>query len=234
MITRQIVNGLYVIPTGSVNTFLIDDPKGCVLIDTGFPCSEDKIFEALQELKKPPESLRHIVLTHAHPDHIGSSAALKQATGAQTYMHPLDAPIARLGTGFRPLHPAPGVASKIMFKLFMRPIDNVEPTNIDHEIEDGETLPIAGGLRVIHVPGHCAGQIALLWPRHGGVLFAADSCMHLMGLGLTIAYEDVALGRRSLQRLAGLEFQVATFGHGRSILRNASSRFKEQWTIGSR
>lgn len=233
MIARQILKRLYVIPTGSVNTFLLDDPQGCVLIDTGFPGSEGKILVALKELGKSPEDVRHIVLTHAHPDHIGSAAALKQATKAQTYMHPFDAPIARLGTGFRPLHPAPGIALKIMFKLFMRPIDHVEPTYIDHEIEDGDTLPIAGGLRVIHVPGHCAGQIGLLWSQHGGVLFAADSCMHLMGLGLTIAYEDVALGRQSLQSLAGLEFQVATFGHGRSILRDASSRFRKQWAPGS-
>jgi glyoxylase-like metal-dependent hydrolase (beta-lactamase superfamily II) len=30
-------------------------------------------------------------------------------------------------------------------------------------VADGETLPIAGGLHVVHIPGHCAGQVAFLW-----------------------------------------------------------------------
>jgi hypothetical protein len=46
MIARQIANGLYVIPVGSVNIILLDYPHGCVLIDACFPGSEDKILVA--------------------------------------------------------------------------------------------------------------------------------------------------------------------------------------------
>lgn len=226
---KWLLDGLYVIPVGGVNTFLLEGPDGCVLIDAGFPDKAGKILEALRGLGKQPEDVRHIVVTHGHPDHIGSLAALQKATGAETWMHPLDAGIARNGGGFRPLRPAPGLRNLLMVKLLVHPAKRVEPARVDHEIADGAVLPIAGGLRVVHVPGHCAGQVALLWPQHGGVLFAADACMHLLRLDWTIAYEDLAEGGRSLRKLGGLEFEVACFGHGGAILSQASRRFRERW-----
>jgi glyoxylase-like metal-dependent hydrolase (beta-lactamase superfamily II) len=228
MAAKRIVDGVYGIGVGGVNVFLLEDPDGFVLIDAGFPEKAEAILEAVRGLGKQPRDVRHIVVTHGHPDHIGSLAALQRATGAETWMHPLDAGIARAGGGFRKLTPAPGLLSQLMLKL-VRPGAKVEPAVIDHEIEDGEELPIAGGLRVVHMPGHCAGQVALLWPRHGGVLFAADACMHLLRLDWTIGYEDIAEGGRSLRKLNGLAFDVACFGHGRAIVGGAAERFREKW-----
>jgi len=79
MPAKSIVDGLYVIPVGPVNTFLLDSPDGCVLIDAGIPGSADKILQAVRDLNKQANDIRHIILTHAHPDHIGSLAALKTA-----------------------------------------------------------------------------------------------------------------------------------------------------------
>jgi glyoxylase-like metal-dependent hydrolase (beta-lactamase superfamily II) len=212
-----------------VNIFLIDSPDGCTLIDSGFPGNLDKILLKLGKLGKQPRDIRHIVLTHAHPDHIGSFAALKRATGADAYMHPADAPIATTGSGFRPLKAAPGVMTGILFRLFVRPVRSVEAASIEHRVEDGQQLEIADGLTAIHVPGHCAGQLALLWPQHGGVLFAADACSNMMGLGLSLGYEDIEEGKRSLKKLTARNFQVACFGHGKAILRDAARKFKEKW-----
>jgi len=61
-----------------------------------------------------------------------------------------------------------------MCKLFYRPDERLEPVAIDQPLTDGEMLPIAGGIEVIHTPGHCAGQVALLW-RPGRMLFAGDA-----------------------------------------------------------
>jgi glyoxylase-like metal-dependent hydrolase (beta-lactamase superfamily II) len=229
MPAKLITDGLYVIPIGPVNTFLLDSPEGCTLIDTGFPNSADKILQAIRELGKEASDVRHIVLTHAHPDHIGSLAALKQATGAEAYIHPLDAPIATTGTGFRPLSPAPGLITGLMFRMFIRPVATVEGAAIEHQVQDGEVLPLAGGLTAIHVPGHCAGQLVFLWPQHGGVLFAADTCSNVMGLGWALGYEDFEEGRRSLRKLAQLDFQVACFGHGKAITHAAGAQFRKKW-----
>lgn len=229
MSAKLVADGLYVIPAGQVNTFLLDSPEGCTLIDTGYPGKADTILQAVRDLGKQPSDIRHIVVTHAHPDHIGSLAALKHATGAEAYIHPLDAPIASQGTGFRPLTPAPGVLNGILFRIFVRSVDRVESATIEHHVEDGETLPIAGGLQAIHIPGHCVGQLALLWPRHGGVLFAADACGNMMGLGPSLAYEDFEEGKRSLGKLAERDFDMACFGHGKAIMHDASARFRQKW-----
>jgi glyoxylase-like metal-dependent hydrolase (beta-lactamase superfamily II) len=98
---------------------------------------------------------------------------------------------------------------------------------VEHEVQDGETLP--GSLRAIHVPGHCAGQLAFLWPQHGGVLIAADSAANAFGLALTPMYKDLAEGRRSLAKRAALEFEVACFGHGNSIGSGTARRFGQKW-----
>jgi glyoxylase-like metal-dependent hydrolase (beta-lactamase superfamily II) len=217
------------ISAGPINMFLLESDDGCALIDTGLPGSADAISRAVAGLGKAPNAVRHILLTHAHPDHIGSLAAVKRATGASAYIHPADAPIATSGKGFRPLKAAPGMRNHVLFRLFVRLDRMVEPAAIDHQIEGGEQLPIAGGITAVHVPGHCAGQLVFLWGQHGGVLFAADACSNMMGLGWSLGYEDFEQGRKDLSTLSNLDFQVACFGHGKPILQNASRKFREKW-----
>ena len=78
-----IVPGLHMLPVGPVNTYLLETPDGCALIDTGLPGSADKIIACIREAGKDVADIQHIVLTHAHPDHIGSFAALKKRTDAE-------------------------------------------------------------------------------------------------------------------------------------------------------
>ncbi len=215
-------------PLGAVNAFLLEAPDGLTLIDTGFPGRVNLLLQAIRDLGRAPRDLKHVVLTHAHPDHIGSLAAIVRETGARTYMHPLDVPIAERGSGFRPMTAAPGLLATVLFRLFAGRISEVEPTKIDVELQDGDVLPIAGGLQVIHVPGHCAGQVALLRAKDG-VLFTADACTNVMGLGPPIGYEDRIQGETSQRKLAGLAFDVACFGHGKAVMRDASGRFRTRW-----
>ena len=225
MALKAVTEGLSILP-GMVNMYLLDAPEGLTLIDAGFPGDEKKVLDALEVLGRPASDLKHIVLTHAHPDHIGGLAALKQATGARTYMHPTDIPIAERGGPSRPMTAAPGLLSTLVFKLFVRPSRTVAPVRIDQAIADGEVLPIAGGLEVIHVPGHCAGQVALVWTERG-VLFTGDACANMLGLGEPVGYEDRAQGQRSQRKLAGLDCDVACFGHGKPIVGGASARLRE-------
>jgi glyoxylase-like metal-dependent hydrolase (beta-lactamase superfamily II) len=90
-----------------------------------------------------------------------------------------------------------------------------------------------GGLRAIHAPGHCAGQVALLWPdRH--VLFAADTCMNLFRLRQPLVNEDEVLSLRSVQNVSTFDFDTACFGHGNPIVREADRRFREVFGGGPR
>jgi glyoxylase-like metal-dependent hydrolase (beta-lactamase superfamily II) len=228
MDTRRILPGLWEVKISFVNAFLIDTGDGLTLIDTGIPGGAPKIVEAVHSIGRQLTDIRHILVTHCHYDHSGSLAEIKRLTGAPATMHPVDAAMVRQAKTRRPLKPAPGLLNAIICRFFLpgAPME-IEPTPIENEIQDGDIL--AGGLRAIHVPGHCAGQLAFLWPEHGGVLIAADVAANVLGLSLSPMYEDVDEGRRSLSRLAGLDFEVACFGHGKVISSGASKRFGRKW-----
>jgi glyoxylase-like metal-dependent hydrolase (beta-lactamase superfamily II) len=225
---KVVIKGVHLVPMGMANAFLIEGDDELTMIDAGYPGREAAVFGAIRELGRSPHQLKHLIFTHGHPDHIGSAARIVRKTGARTYMHPLDIPIAESGGPFRPLTPAPGVLRRVVCKLFFHPDERLDPVAIDQPLTAGEILPIAGGIEVIHVPGHCAGQVALLW-RPGRMLFVGDVCMNIMGLGDPVGFESLEEGRASQRKLATLSFDAAGFGHGEPIARNASTRFRNKY-----
>ncbi|PYE51825.1 MBL fold metallo-hydrolase [Deinococcus yavapaiensis] len=225
----QLAPNLHQLSLGMVNVFLIEHEDELVLIDTGVPGSEILILDGVRALGRQPQQVRHIIVTHFHPDHAGSLAALKELTGATTYMHPLDARIVREGLWReRAVMPAPGF-EEMFAQVVMAPQAFPRTAVVDVEVLPGEVLPIAGGLKVLHAPGHSAGQIALLWSEHGGVLFAADAMGNMRGLHDPILFEDLEAGRGTQRALAALAFEVATFGHGDAIREGASRVIRERW-----
>ena len=227
---ERVIKGVHLVPMGLANAYLIEGDDGLTLIDAGFPRKEAAVFGAIRGLGRSPDQIKHLIFTHGHPDHIGSAAAIVQETGARTYMHPLDIPMAESGGPFRPLKAAPGLLRPLLCGLFFHSNARVGPVTIDEPLTDGELLPIAGGIEVIHTPGHCAGQVALLW-RPGRMLFAGDVVSNMMGLGDPLGFENLEEGRASQHKLASLSFDAAGFGHGQPIARDASKRFRERWGI---
>ena len=223
MAFSKIIDGAYVVQMGNANAILLDAGPELVLIDAGFPKKEAAVLDAIKALGRKPSDLKHLVFTHGHPDHIGSAPALIRATGARTYMHAADVSLAETGGPFRHMTPAPGLIRKVMLRVVFDEKEHMEPFRIDQHIADGETLPLAGGLRVVHVPGHCAGQVAFLW-KNTRLLIGGDAFINILGVGDPIGFEDEAEGRRSQRKLAALDFDAACFGHGKAI----SSGAKEQ------
>ena len=228
MAMKRVIKGVHLVPMGMSNAFLIEGDDGLTLIDAGFPGKAAVVFGAIRGLGRSPDQIKHLIFTHGHPDHIGSAAAIVGETGARTYMHPLDIPVAESGGPFRPITAAPGLLWRVLCNLFYDPNARVEPVAIDQPLTAGEILPIAGGIEVIHTPGHCAGQVALLW-RPGRMLFAGDVGTNFMGLGDPVGFESLEEGRASQRKLAGLSFDAAGFGHGNPIAREASTHFRNKW-----
>lgn len=228
MSVQEVVPGLWQVKIRYVHAFLVATDDGLTLIDTGLESEAPTIVEALASIGKTPADVNRILVTHCHSDHSGGLAELKGLTGAEAWMHPADAAMVGRGESLRPLKPAPGLINAILCRFFLpRAPVAVKPAAIEHELHDGEILP--GGLRAIHVPGHCAGQVAFLWKNHGGVLVAADVAANVFGLSLSPMYEDLAAGEASLRKLAALDFEVACFGHGKPIISKASAKFRENW-----
>ena len=230
MAVRLILPSLYEIRLGVVNAFVIEDQAELVLIDTGYQRHAKPILQAIQKIGGTQKPLSHIVVTHCHPDHAGSLAEIKGQSPAWAYMHAADAAMVRAGKTRRPWKATPGPLNWLVYQSFIRRAPrHVEPAEVEVEVNDGDRFPWAGGLQAIHVPGHCAGQIALLWQRHGGVLFAGDAASNLPNLRLSFVHEDLAEGVASLKKLAALPFEHACFGHGPSILGGASARIARRF-----
>jgi glyoxylase-like metal-dependent hydrolase (beta-lactamase superfamily II) len=220
---KLVTDGVTRIASGGVNAYLMDGPEGLTLVDTGPPGRGSRIEDALRKAKRPPGEVANILVTHYHPDHIGGLAELARKTGAPVYAHPLDAGIVRSGA------PSPeGTPRSLLGRALMPMIRSkgTDPAAVSRELVGEEELPIAGGMRVIHTPGHTPGHTSFLWPSRG-VLFVGDAAGNLLGrLGPALVDEDPAGADRSFVHLTTLDFDVALFGHGSPLVRNAAARFR--------
>ena len=141
-------------------------------------------------------------------------------------MHVLDASIVETGGPFRPTGTAPGLRNLVFKTLVLGWVKRVEGTVVDHRLEGGQAVPFDDDLRTIHVRGHCAGQLAFLWRRAGGVLFTADACVNMRGIQIPAAVENYARAQADVEALATLPFEIACFGHGPPIVGGADAVFR--------
>ncbi len=87
----MVLPDVYQITYRAANVFLLVEDE-LTLIDTGYRGTAAKVMSLVSRLGRKPEDLKLVVLTHCHPDHIGSLGVLKKATGARVFAHAADAP----------------------------------------------------------------------------------------------------------------------------------------------
>ncbi|MGD9495805.1 MAG: MBL fold metallo-hydrolase [Armatimonadota bacterium] len=173
-----------------VYAYLICGGRIC-LIDAGVAASREAIFGYLSAIGREPAEISHLVLTHAHPDHIGAAAAIRAETGCTVTAHRDAIPwIEDTQRQFRE-RPVPSFHEIVG-----------GPTPVDAGVEDGDTVELGadGALSVIETPGHSRGHIAL-HSAQDRALFCGDT---VPVPGQMPVYEDVALLVRSLERLLGV------------------------------
>ena len=173
MAVKRVIHGFLVVPMGMANAFLIEGDDGLTLIDAGYPAKKAAVFRGDPRIRPFAGPTQAPDFYPGHPDHIGSACAIVQKPRARTYMHPLDIPLAgEWGVRWAPCGGHLwAVATGDCASCSSRPDEQMQPVAIDRPLTAGEILPVAGGIEVIHAPGHCAGQVALLW-RSGRMLFA--------------------------------------------------------------
>src|SRR4051812_36060750 len=67
--------------------YIIEDGSTLTLVDTGITGSARRILRYLRAHGLDPASVKQVLLTHGHPDHIGGAAAFRRATGAAVFAH---------------------------------------------------------------------------------------------------------------------------------------------------
>jgi glyoxylase-like metal-dependent hydrolase (beta-lactamase superfamily II) len=180
---------------------------GGVLIDSGTRFALRRIERQLHG-----RSLTAHALTHAHPDHQGSSHAVCQRLQLPLWCSAGDAPAMETDGEIIRRMPRHWV-NKMIAARCLGP-----PHPVARRLREGDAV---GGFRVLETPGHTAGHISF-WREHDRVLVAGDvlSNIHIW-TGIPKLCEpqtfftiDTALNRRSAAQLAALEPKLACFGHG--------------------
>lgn len=204
-----------------LNSYLWLGPDGVTLIDTGWPDSAALIAEALGVLGRKPGDVKHIVLTHFHEDHCGSAAEIARWSDAEVIAGAADAPYV-CGDGPGPL---PVLTDG---ERNLRPDFDTAPhgpaCRVDRAVFDGDVLDFAGGARVIEVPGHTPGSVALYLPEADAVL-TGDTVAEFNGqLIFGVFNVDRSALKHAVTRLAATGAQRAGFGHGEAVLTDAAAR----------
>ncbi len=166
--------------------------REAIAIDTATP----SLAWIADELAARGWTLKLIVSTHGHWDHIGDNAAVAAHTGASIAVHPLDR--------HRLTDPQP----------LWAPFEIVPSVPAVDLAEGGEVRFGAIRLRVLHTPGHTEGSVCLYDPD-GGRLFSGDTLFAGAWGRVDLPGGDPDAMAASLARLSGMEDTVAVHpGHG--------------------
>ncbi|HEU4976318.1 MAG TPA: MBL fold metallo-hydrolase [Baekduia sp.] len=161
--------------------YVLEGPGGrLALVDSGVASTPERhLLPALAAAGAGAADVETLVCTHAHHDHVGGMAALRDANpGLSIAIHRLDLAWAEdAARYFRELYeqlfpgaplPGPGFRDRILSLMG-------GPTAVDHPLEDGDEVEAAGRrLTVTAAPAHTPGHV-VLHDREAGVLFAGDA-----------------------------------------------------------
>jgi metallo-beta-lactamase class B len=162
----RILGSLYFVGTKGLGVFLFTTSEGHILMNTGMPSSGPMIVESIRKLGFRPEDIKIMINGHAHADHAGAFAYLKERFGASLAVMKDD--VAAMESG-----------DKDDFKYGNDLV--YPPVKVDRMLLDGDTVTLGDVLlTAYHTPGHTKG--ATTWVAN---IVAA-------GKAYTVAFPDDA------------------------------------------
>jgi len=167
--SRNVPRGIHTI-RGIFGTchLLVDERRDAVLLDTGLVGETSQICRLIRRLGLQPDSIKAILLTHGHLDHVGNLAWAKRWTGAPVFAHRAEQAHIDGTIQYTSAARWLGRLERLGYAVL-----NYCPVRIDYFIADGDELPFWGGLRVVHLPGHTEGHCGFYSERRG-LLFSGD------------------------------------------------------------
>ncbi len=166
--SRHMIPGIYPIRGLLGSCHLLVDDDEVVLLDTGMIGEIPRIEKLLHEHGFDLQSLRAILLTHGHLDHVGNLTKLVELSGAPVYAHQGEQ--AHIDGRFPYQSWSRGCG---WMEAIGRGAFHYRSTPITHFLKDEDELPFWGGLKVKHLPGHTEGHCGFYSTRHN-LLFSGD------------------------------------------------------------
>src|SRR5260221_7991746 len=224
----QAADGVWLVTGTDNNWVLVAEGDEVTLVDAGFPRDLPRVLSSLERIGRSPGDVTAIVLTHAHPDHIGASERLRADHGIPVRLLDLEAALARgeiieqvselqlLRAAWRP--------QVLLWALRILRAGGARVerlTQVEPLAAGPRPLEVPGRLVPVPTPGHTSGHCAFHLPDRG-VLIAGDALMTAHPAARTTGPQllprmfnhDEAAALASLQALAGLSADVVLAGHG--------------------
>jgi glyoxylase-like metal-dependent hydrolase (beta-lactamase superfamily II) len=221
----QIASGLHVLgsdPHGTVNSYLVVENGEVTIVDAGLPAYRRTLVAELESLGLTLDAVRALVLTHGDSDHIGFAKWLWQEKGVPARVHAADVERARLdvtkpNSGWGPMKARP--LAGFLWYSARRGGLRVPPVGEVTTFADGDSLDVPGRPRIIHVPGHTPGSVAIHVPGVDA-LFLGDAMTTRNVLTGAEGPKpapftlDPAQARQSLDRIRAVDATWVLPGHG--------------------
>ncbi len=220
----RIAPSLHRLGTSSlVNSYLVADEGGVTIIDAGLPGYYGKDLPAeLASMGRSLSDVKGVVLTHGDTDHVGFAERLRREHGVPVYVHAADAARARSevtkpNSGWGPIKIRPLLG--FLWYSGRRGGMRVPPMTELVTFDDDATLDLPGAPRVIPMPGHTPGSVAIHVPSVDAV-FVGDAMTTRSVLTGAVGPQpapftlDPAGAIASLDRLAAVGATWVLPGHG--------------------
>lgn len=218
-----LANGVFHIPLGIGNGYMVATRRGWYLVDTGTAGNAEKIIELAESRfgDRPPEA---ILLTHGHFDHAGNAAELSDHWDAQIFAHKLELPFLTGKDKYPPPDPTVGGFMGFMIRFFPN-----KAYDLEDRVDEFPENPLPGW-RLIETPGHSPGHVSF-FRESDRALIAGDAITTVRQCNMVamISQEpevwlppeyytcDWDKARESVEKLVDLEPNVIAAGHGKPM-----------------
>jgi glyoxylase-like metal-dependent hydrolase (beta-lactamase superfamily II) len=227
LVLDEAADGVWLATGTDTNWVLVTEGDSVTLVDAGYPRDLPKVLASLERIGRSPADVAAVVLTHAHPDHIGSAEKLRRERALSVLVLDTEAPHARgevveqvtelaiLRRAWRP--------SVLLWALRAARAGGARPPRLAEVVPfpGDAVLDVPGRLVPVPTPGHTTGHCSFHLPARG-VLLAGDAFMTAHATARTAGPQllpamfnhDEAATLASLQLLRDLPADVVLTGHG--------------------
>jgi metallo-beta-lactamase class B len=141
----RIAGNLYYVGSNDLASYLVTTPEGHILINSNLDAGVPLIRASVESLGFKFTDIKILLISHAHYDHNGGSALIKELTGARYLVMDGDADVVESG-------------GKTDFFYANEPETLYQPTRVDQVLHDGDEVKLGGSVLVARLtPGHTKG-----------------------------------------------------------------------------